>query len=77
MKGLHSFTLVSGYILSFRYVQAGLRPASSLRVLSATRLIEVARCARFKPLIKSFMLLLRRVHRDELHLYIDIINFLL
>ena len=42
----------------------------ALRVLSATRLttrlIEVARCARFKPLIKSFMLLLGRVHRDEL-----------
>ena len=58
--------LVSGYILSSRYVQARLRPASSLRELSATRLIEVARCARFEPLIKSFMLLLGRVHRDEL-----------
>ena len=34
--------------------QAGLRPASSLRELSATRLIEVARYARFKPLIKKF-----------------------
>ena len=44
--------------------QAGLRPASSLRELSATRLIEVARYARFKPLIKSFMLLLGREHRD-------------
>ena len=39
---------------------------SSLRELSATRLIEVARCARFEPLIESFMLLLGRVHRDEL-----------
>ena len=48
---------------SFGSVQAGL----PLRELSATRLIEVARCACFRPLIKSFMLLLRRVHRDELH----------
>ena len=41
-----------------------LRPASSLRELLATRWIEVARCARFEPLIESFMLLLGRTLRD-------------
>jgi len=51
-------------VVQIRPPQAGLRPASSLRELSATRLIEVARCARYKPLIKSFMLLLGREHRD-------------
>ena len=48
-----------------RQARFALRVVSSTRL--TTRLIEVARCARFKPLIKSFMLLLRRVHRDELH----------
>ena len=46
---------------SFGSVQAGL----PLRELSATRLIEVARCACFRPLIKSFMLLLGHRLRDR------------
>ena len=39
-------------IYIFSKIQAGLRPASSLRELSATRLIEVARCARFNHPLK-------------------------
>ena len=52
--------LVLGPMDSFGSVQAGL----PLRELSATRLIEVARCACFRPLIKSFMLLLGHRLRD-------------